>query len=420
MSKIQVNEIVNHFDNGAPDCPKGLTVTGVSTFSGNVSIGGTLTYEDVTNIDSVGIITAQSGINVGPTSGIGITISANGNITAAGTATFADTIQSGGTPSSGAAQGTLMGSFGGFNACRTTGTNSVFLGYTEGNASATVDILANGTATFKNKLTVQVNSASATDSMDIWNATSGGDNRVKIRTFANGGGDPYLFFDAGGSNMVVGGNYQGTTSNQLVMGTGNSASAVTGLRINGLGAATFDSTLRVNGRLYVRSINGFIDYNNVASTLEFYTNNTQQAEFTTTAFVPATDNAKFLGASSKRWNTVYAGNGTINTSDRNEKNTIQESDLGLSFIKKLKPVSYKWNNPNLNSKTHYGLIAQDVEETILSEGKTLDDFGCVDKPEDASMGINYNELIAPLIKAIQEQQEQIETLKSEVQALKGS
>ena len=34
------------------------------TFSGNVSVGGTLTYEDVTNIDSVGIITAQSGIVV--------------------------------------------------------------------------------------------------------------------------------------------------------------------------------------------------------------------------------------------------------------------------------------------------------------------------------------------------------------------
>jgi len=63
MSKIQVNEIVNHFDNGAPDCPRGLTVTGVSTFSGNVSIGGTLTYEDVTNIDSVGIITARDGLD---------------------------------------------------------------------------------------------------------------------------------------------------------------------------------------------------------------------------------------------------------------------------------------------------------------------------------------------------------------------
>ena len=40
-------------------------ITGTNaTFSGNVSIGGTLTYEDVTNIDSIGIITARSGIKV--------------------------------------------------------------------------------------------------------------------------------------------------------------------------------------------------------------------------------------------------------------------------------------------------------------------------------------------------------------------
>ena len=35
------------------------------TFTGNVSVGGTLTYEDVTNVDSIGIITARSGIKVG-------------------------------------------------------------------------------------------------------------------------------------------------------------------------------------------------------------------------------------------------------------------------------------------------------------------------------------------------------------------
>ena len=40
-----------------------LNVTGVTTFAGDVSIGGTLTYEDVTNIDSVGLITARSGID---------------------------------------------------------------------------------------------------------------------------------------------------------------------------------------------------------------------------------------------------------------------------------------------------------------------------------------------------------------------
>ena len=41
------------------------SITGVdATFTGNVSIGGTLTYDDVTNIDSVGIITARSGVSI--------------------------------------------------------------------------------------------------------------------------------------------------------------------------------------------------------------------------------------------------------------------------------------------------------------------------------------------------------------------
>jgi len=46
---------------GAADFPNGLTGT-TATFSGNVSIGGTLTYEDVTNVDAVGLVTAREGI----------------------------------------------------------------------------------------------------------------------------------------------------------------------------------------------------------------------------------------------------------------------------------------------------------------------------------------------------------------------
>ena len=52
-----------------------ITITGDSTFNGNVSIGGTLTYEDVTNVDAVGLITARSGLEVGS----GITFSPDGN-----------------------------------------------------------------------------------------------------------------------------------------------------------------------------------------------------------------------------------------------------------------------------------------------------------------------------------------------------
>ena len=78
MSEIRVNKVINEAGTGAVELTQGATlpsgktisgagslnITGVSTFSGNVTIGGTLTYEDVTNVDSVGIITAQAGINV--------------------------------------------------------------------------------------------------------------------------------------------------------------------------------------------------------------------------------------------------------------------------------------------------------------------------------------------------------------------
>ena len=62
---------------GTPDITV-RNITGVAaTFSGDVSIGGELTYEDVTNIDSIGIITARSGIKLGA-SGVGGTFSAAG------------------------------------------------------------------------------------------------------------------------------------------------------------------------------------------------------------------------------------------------------------------------------------------------------------------------------------------------------
>ena len=56
---------------GAPTFPSGVVVSGVGTFSSNVSIAGTLTYEDVTNVDSVGVITARNGIRVGAGQSIG-------------------------------------------------------------------------------------------------------------------------------------------------------------------------------------------------------------------------------------------------------------------------------------------------------------------------------------------------------------
>jgi len=49
---------------GTPNITVGSVTGSVASFSGNVSVGGTLTYEDVTNIDSVGIITARAGVDL--------------------------------------------------------------------------------------------------------------------------------------------------------------------------------------------------------------------------------------------------------------------------------------------------------------------------------------------------------------------
>ena len=99
MSKVRADQYTNKEGTGAPSFPNGASITGVLTAtsfsgslagtasnatvavnaqgltgspnitvgtitaSGSVSIGGTLTYEDVTNIDSVGIITARNGVD---------------------------------------------------------------------------------------------------------------------------------------------------------------------------------------------------------------------------------------------------------------------------------------------------------------------------------------------------------------------
>ena len=60
---------------GTPNITVGSVIASTGQFSGNVTIGGTLTYEDVTNIDSVGLVTARSGLVVGT----GVTLSKDGD-----------------------------------------------------------------------------------------------------------------------------------------------------------------------------------------------------------------------------------------------------------------------------------------------------------------------------------------------------
>lgn len=161
-------------------------------------------------------------------------------------------------------------------------------------------------------------------------------------------------------------------------------------------------------------------------------------------FFPNTDNAKNLGHGSYRWNDIYATNSTIQTSDLNLKESVADTDLGLAFINKLKPKSYKWKttpeqkyetaeeslSPDpeptgpdketgdvkqsaiTHKRKHYGLIAQDVKSTLDELEISTDDFAGYIKPETGSLGLRYQEFIAPLIKAVQELSSKVEALEN--------
>ena len=69
LGRMRVDKLVGKDANSAVNVEKGLVISGVTTaqtfnVTGNLSIGGTITYEDVTNVDSIGIITARSGVDV--------------------------------------------------------------------------------------------------------------------------------------------------------------------------------------------------------------------------------------------------------------------------------------------------------------------------------------------------------------------
>ena len=63
MSRIKVDTAVNKTATGPVDFPSGITGV-AATFTGNVTVGGTITYDDVQNVDSVGVVTAGKGLRV--------------------------------------------------------------------------------------------------------------------------------------------------------------------------------------------------------------------------------------------------------------------------------------------------------------------------------------------------------------------
>ncbi len=102
------------------------------------------------------------------------------------------------------------------------------------------------------------------------------------------------------------------------------------------------------------------------------------------------------------------------TSDKRLKDNIEESALGLNFINALNPVSYTRRNDD-SKKIEYGFIAQEVEQVLKNNNVTNSGIITVDDQDMYSM--RYNDIIAPLVKAVQEQQSIIETLTKRLENL---
>ena len=179
MSQINVDTIRSR-EGIAPSLDKGVIVTGVATategyFSGNVTIGGTLTYEDVTNQDVIGLITARSGIKIGndqDSTGIGITLGtgAIGDASFAGIVTAATCIKVG------------DGSFGvGIGATILGNGNAVFSGITTSSS-----FVGNITGDVTGDVTGDATGLSGTPNVDVGHITGIGITVSGICTVATG------------------------------------------------------------------------------------------------------------------------------------------------------------------------------------------------------------------------------------------
>ena len=180
---------------------------------------------------------------------------------------------------------------------------------------------------------------------------------------------------------------------------------------------------------------GSIGVNNTAMFLSSPTGNDSGLKFGDRQLVPCTtagasrDDAINLGSSSNRFDTIFAKSSTINTSDRNEKQDIEElSDAEKRVAVAAKGLlrKYRWKSAveakGDNARIHVGIIAQDLQEAFTAEGLDAARYGmwCSDTfwvdsegetydtqeeaPEGATeqtrLGVRYDELLAFIISTV--------------------
>jgi hypothetical protein len=306
-----------------------------------------------------------------------------------------------------------------------SGTSATFSGIITSSSSQAINLTNIGSDTYTK--TAIYNNTTDGFLIDLARTTNASDGTPISFSIAPRGGSPYLRITSGGIVQI---------------GTGTFSDANGGLALKGSGGNPYMSWHSDSGtRLgYIQmQTSGIATFASNASgqALAFEVNGSERMRITSAGNTqPGADNAYSLGVSGTRWSAVWAANGTIQTSDEREKKDIIDADLGLDFISKLRPVSFKWKVgqnivtsevvkdeegnektesvivPREGKRTHYGLIAQEVEE--LLDGKDFGGF--IHDEETDTKGLRYDQFIPLLIKSIQEQQVQIEELKAMIAA----
>ena len=127
------------------------------------------------------------------------------------------------------------------------------------------------------------------------------------------------------------------------------------------------------------------------------------------------DNAVDVGNASFRFDDVRATNGTIQTSDRNDKQDIEElsdAEKRVAVVAKGLMRKYRWKDKVAEkgdkARTHFGIIAQDLEDAFKAEGLDASKYAMFcsdtwtndDGKEQTRLGIRYPQLLAFIISAI--------------------
>lgn len=139
--------------------------------------------------------------------------------------------------------------------------------------------------------------------------------------------------------------------------------------------------------------------------------------------LPFDDNVRSLGTSNWRWQALWAGDGTINTSDLRQKKNIKPLEYGLEELMQVETLTFNWKKSS-NPATKIGFSAQNLlevlpEVVVTEESVTIDEeTGAEEMRPVTNLGVYYSDIIPVTVKAIQELNTKIETLKTENTILK--